>query len=96
MVANFSGRDSSPAAFARRSAVWAFFIEPNRLIVHYETITIDSWPQNSVACAIAMIGDVHTDNHYVNEAKLQRIVDLTNVNILICCLAWRLHSGRPQ
>jgi len=27
---------------------------------------------------IAMIGDVHTDTRYINEAKLQKIVDLTN------------------
>ena len=60
------------------SAVWAFFIEPNRLVVHYETITIDSWPEELSGIRIAMIGDVHTDNHYINEAKLQRIVDLTN------------------
>ena len=60
------------------SAIWAFFIEPDRLVVHHDTITIDSWPKELSGLRIALIGDVHTDTHYINEAKLQRIVDLTN------------------
>ena len=60
------------------SAAWGFFIEPNRLVVHHDTITIDSWPKELSGLRIAMIGDVHTDKKYINEAKLQRIVDLTN------------------
>ena len=60
------------------SAIWAFFIEPDRLVVHYDTITIDSWPRELSGLRIAMIGDLHTDKHYINEAKLQRIVELTN------------------
>jgi hypothetical protein len=59
-------------------AIWAFFIEPDRLVVHYDTVTIDSWPSELSGLRIAMIGDIHTDKHYINEAKLQRIVDLTN------------------
>ena len=78
------------------SAVWAFFIEPNRLVVHYETITIDSWPQELSGIRIAMIGDVHTDNHYINEAKLQRIVDLTNAQHpdLVVLLGDYIQGGR--
>jgi predicted MPP superfamily phosphohydrolase len=60
------------------SAIWTFFIEPNRLVVHYDTITIESWPKELSGLRIAMIGDVHTDTRFINEAKLQRIVDLTN------------------
>jgi len=60
------------------SAIWAFFIEPNRLVVNHDAITIDSWPKELSGLRIAMIGDVHTDTRYINEAKLQKIVDLTN------------------
>jgi predicted MPP superfamily phosphohydrolase len=60
------------------SAIWGFFIEPDRLVVHHDTITIDSWPKELSGLRIAMIGDVHTNTKYINEAKLQRIVDLTN------------------
>ena len=60
------------------SAIWAFFIEPGRLVVHHDTITIDSWPKELSGLRIAMIGDVHADTRFINEAKLQRIVELTN------------------
>jgi predicted MPP superfamily phosphohydrolase len=78
------------------SAIWAFFIEPDRLVVHYETISIQSWPQELSGIRIAMIGDVHTDNRYINEAKLQRIVDLTNAQHpdLIVLLGDYIHGGR--
>jgi predicted MPP superfamily phosphohydrolase len=59
-------------------AIWAFFIEPNRLVVNHDAITIDSWPKELSGLRIAMIGDLHTDTRYINEAKLQKIVDLTN------------------
>lgn len=59
-------------------AIWGFFVEPDRLLVHHDTIAIDSWPTELNGLRIAMIGDVHTDKKYINEAKLQQIVDLTN------------------
>src|SRR5262245_41251745 len=43
---------------------WGFFIEPNRLIVHQETIHIDNWPVEFRGLRIAMIGDVHTGAWY--------------------------------
>ena len=77
------------------SAVWAFFIEPNRLVVHYETIKIESWPGELSGIRIAMIGDIHTDTRYINEAKLQRIVDLTNAQHpdLVVLLGDYIHGG---
>jgi predicted MPP superfamily phosphohydrolase len=78
------------------SAVWAFFIEPNRLVVHHETIAIESWPKELSGIRIAMIGDIHTDTHYINEAKLQQIVDLTNAQHpdLIVLLGDYIHGVR--
>ena len=77
------------------SALWAFFIEPNRLVVRYETIRIESWPDELSGLRIGVIGDVHTDTHYINEAKLQRIVDLTNEQHpdLIVLLGDFIHGG---
>ena len=45
---------------------------------------------------IAMIGDIHTDTRYINEAKLQRIVDLTNAQHpdLIVLLGDYIHGVR--
>lgn len=57
---------------------WGFFIEPNRLIVHQESIRIENWPKEMGGLRIALIGDVHTGAPFINEEKLQRIVELTN------------------
>jgi predicted MPP superfamily phosphohydrolase len=82
------------------SAIWAFFIEPNRLVVHDEAVTIESWPNELSGIRIAMIGDIHTDTRYINEAKLQRIVDLTNAQHpdLIVLLGDYIHGvrGNPE
>jgi len=60
------------------AAIWGFFIEPDRLVLHQETIRIENWPAELSGLRIALIGDVHTDHHFINEQKLQKIVELTN------------------
>jgi predicted MPP superfamily phosphohydrolase len=57
---------------------WGVFIEPNRLIVHQETIQIDNWPKELSGLRIALIADIHTGGPFINDKKLQRIVELTN------------------
>lgn len=59
-------------------AVWAFFIEPNRLVVHEERVQIEKWPAELSGLRIALIGDVHTGAWFIDDRKLQRIVELTN------------------
>ena len=58
--------------------IWAFFIEPNRLIVHEEKVQIENWPADLSGLRIALIGDVHTGAWFIDDRKLQRIVELTN------------------
>ena len=58
--------------------VWGFFIEPNRLVVNHYTVEIENWPREVSGLRIALIGDIHTDNRFIDEAKLRRIVELTN------------------
>jgi uncharacterized protein len=65
-------------AFLLGLLFWGFFIEPNRLIVHQETIQIEKWPPELSGLRIALIGDVHTGAWFIDDRKLQRIVDLTN------------------
>jgi len=50
--------------------VWGFFIEPNRLVVHQESIRIDNWPTELNGLRIALIGDLHTDNRFIDAQKL--------------------------
>jgi uncharacterized protein len=58
--------------------VWGFFIEPNRLIVHEETIQIDNWPKELSGLRIALIADIHTGAPFIDDDKLRKIVELTN------------------
>jgi len=59
-------------------AIWATLIEPNRLIVHQETIQIENWPKELSGLRIAVISDIHTGAPFVNDKKLKDIVDKTN------------------
>jgi predicted MPP superfamily phosphohydrolase len=58
--------------------VWSFFIEPNRLVIHEETIQIDNWPKELSGLRIAIISDIHTGAPFVNDNKLREIVARTN------------------
>ena len=85
--------------------VWGFFIEPNRLIVRQQTIQIDNCPKELSGLRIALIGDVHTGAPFINNSKLQRIVELTNQQQpdLIVLLgdymspnSWHSHRVEPE
>jgi uncharacterized protein len=58
--------------------VWGFLIEPNRLILHPDTIQIDKWPQELSGLRIAVISDIHAGGPFINDQKLQQIVAMTN------------------
>ena len=58
--------------------IWGFFIEPNRLVVHQATIQIDNWPKELSGLRVMMIGDIHAGGSFINDKKLQKIVELTN------------------
>ena len=59
-------------------AVWSLFIEPNRLVVHQDTIQIDNWPKELSGLRIAMVADIHTGGPFINDKKLRQIVEWTN------------------
>ncbi len=58
--------------------VWGFFFEPNRLVVHQETIQIDDWPKELSGLRVALISDIHSGGAFINDNKLRKIVELTN------------------
>lgn len=91
--------------FAGSLAIWAFFIEPNRLIVHQDTIQINNWPKELSGLRIAVISDIHTGGPFINDRKLQQIVALTNQQTpdLIILLgdymspnSWHSHRVEPE
>jgi predicted MPP superfamily phosphohydrolase len=59
-------------------AFWGFLVEPDRLVVHQQTIQLDNLPQPLDGLRIAVISDIHVDNWFITEKKLRTIVERTN------------------
>lgn len=57
---------------------WAFFIEPNRLIVRHETIQIQQWPASLSNLKIAVLSDLHVGGSFIDDDKVRTIVQRTN------------------
>lgn len=57
---------------------WAFFIEPNRLVVRQETLELQRWPDQLGGLKIAVLSDIHAGSAYIDERKLRLIVERTN------------------
>ncbi len=59
-------------------AIWAFVIEPNRLVVHHETIALSHWPGTLNGLRVAALSDIHAGSPFIDEPKLRLIVERTN------------------
>ncbi|MGH9799927.1 MAG: metallophosphoesterase, partial [Blastocatellia bacterium] len=59
-------------------AVYALFIEPNRLIVHQTTITLSPCPEELRGMRIAAISDIHAGAPHITLGKIRHLVELTN------------------
>ena len=59
-------------------AFWSFLIEPNRLVLHEETIQLENWPQDLNGLRVAIISDIHVGGPFIDDGKLRLIVERTN------------------
>lgn len=57
---------------------WAFFIEPNRLIVRHETLQMQQWPTSLSNLKIAVLSDIHVGGSFIDDDKVRTIVQRTN------------------
>jgi hypothetical protein len=85
--------------------IWATLIEPNRLVVHQQTIQVQNWPAELSGLRVALIGDVHAGSPFIDVRKLRQIVELTNQQNpdLIVLLgdymspdSWHSHKVEPE
>src|SRR5437762_8729565 len=66
------------AAALLLALAYSYFIEPRRLVVNQQTLTIKSWDAALDGFKIVAVGDVHGGSNAVDEAKIRRIVELAN------------------
>jgi predicted MPP superfamily phosphohydrolase len=59
-------------------SVWSFLIEPNRLVIRHESISINNWPKELNDLKIAVIADIHAGSWCIDNEKLRQIVERTN------------------
>src|SRR5689334_3243269 len=59
-------------------AVWAFGIEPARLVRHDVAIASAHWPAEVAPLRVAVIGDLHAGGYHVTSAMLARVVAMAN------------------
>lgn len=57
---------------------YAYFIEPDRIVVNRYEIKIDGWNPAFDGFSVALISDLHAGAGRVDEEKLKKIVEITN------------------
>lgn len=57
---------------------YAYFIEPQRLVLHSETVSVLHLDPAFDGLRIAMISDVHGGSNGVDDAKLRKVVEMAN------------------
>lgn len=79
-------------------AIWAFFIEPNRLVTRQETLRIERWPVELSDLKIAVLSDIHAGGRFIDERKIRLIVERTNAlnPDLIVILGDYISGGHDQ
>lgn len=59
-------------------ALWAFVIEPNRLVVNETQIAMPNWPASANGLKVVAIGDIHGGSNFITPEKIRRVVTMTN------------------
>src|SRR5215510_2875691 len=59
-------------------ALWAFVIEPSRLVLRETRITLPSCPAGLKGLRIAVISDLHGGSPYITIKKIHQLVEMTN------------------
>lgn len=58
--------------------LWAFVIEPRRLVVHEETLVLPHWPKEQPALKVALLSDLHVGSPHWSLSRLEMLVTRVN------------------
>src|SRR5437667_3402890 len=58
--------------------LWALVIEPDRLVIHKESLQIPNWRPEHDGIKVAVLTDLHVGSPYIGLDKIKKVVDLTN------------------
>ena len=59
-------------------AVWAFGIEPNRVVVRQVALNLPDWPADHQPLRLAMVSDIHAGSPFITAAKIDAVVAAIN------------------
>jgi uncharacterized protein len=59
-------------------ALWAFIIEPNRLVIREHNLQVKNWSPKLDGFKIVAISDIHGGGNFIDEAKIRQIVQRSN------------------
>lgn len=57
---------------------YAFWIEPQRLVVHEESLDVPHWPHELRGVRLALLSDLHVGSPYWGLSSLERLVERVN------------------
>jgi predicted MPP superfamily phosphohydrolase len=58
--------------------LWAFWLEPRRLVVHAETLDVPHWPAGAQGLRVALLSDLHVGSPYWSLERLDELVSEIN------------------
>jgi uncharacterized protein len=59
-------------------AVWAFFIEPARLVINRKELVLPRWPKPLAGLRVALLSDLHVGSPHWGIERLRELVTQTN------------------